>query len=90
MSPMQVAAVKVPSAEENFSSQKRTLVSALRCGVSDPVHPESTAPRMMTELKRSVDAPAERSSEAVSLSEATRTRAAVPSGGPSAGSHCPR
>ena len=67
---MQVAAVKVPSAEENFSSQERTLTSALRCGVSDPVHPESTAPRMMTELMRSGDAPVERSSEAVSLSEA--------------------
>ena len=90
MSPMQVAAVKVPSAEENFSSQGRTLMSALRCGVSDPVHPEMTAPRMMTELTRPADALAERSSEAVSLFEATRTRATVPSRGPSVGSHCPR
>ena len=75
MSPMQLAAVMAPSAEENFSSQGRTLISALRCGVRDPVHPESTAPKMMTEEKRSVRAPVPRSSAAVSLSEAMRTHA---------------
>ena len=86
---MQLAAVKAPSAEENFSSQGRTLTSALRCGVRDPVHPESTAPKMMTEARRSVRAPAPvpRSSAAVSLSEAMRTHASVSSRD---GSHCPR
>ena len=83
MSPMQVAEVTVPSAEENFSSHGRTLMSARRCGVSEPVQPESTAPRMT----RSVDARAPRSSAAVSVSEAMRTRSVVPSRG---GSHRPR
>ena len=41
MSPMQVAGVVAPSAARKLSAHGRTLHSALRWGVSEPVHPDS-------------------------------------------------
>ena len=95
MSPMWVAVLRPESAAANRSLHGRTLMSAHRCGVSEPVHPESGWSVRSVRADGDCDCTAAvrdsrlgplRSSATVSVFEAMRVRPVSDYGG---GDHAP-